>query len=86
MGFIKLTSYIDNMPILFNINHLTSVYVSDEGKTRVITTDCCENEYYEVKESVQEIIDMLNPICSCTGKTKSDQLTNLNENKGMFTF
>ena len=86
MKFIKLTAYDDNTPVLFNINHLTSVYVSDEGTTHVMTTDCGNTEYYEIKESVQEIIDMLNKVCFCVEKTKSDQPTNSNENKGMFTF
>lgn len=53
MSFIELTDS-GNDPVLFNLDHVSAIYrVQDH--TRVITTDCSSDEYYDVKESVQTI-------------------------------
>lgn len=56
MKFIELTD-IDGQSVLFNINHITSIYTTAPGScyTRIITTDCYEDEYYDVQESISTI-------------------------------
>ena len=57
MNFIELTDN-DNEAVLFNLDHVSAIYrVYDH--TRVITTDCNSDEYYEVKESVQTIAERI---------------------------
>ena len=57
MNFIELTD-IDNEPILFNLDNVSAIYRVHD-RTRVITTDCSGNEYYDVKESVQTIAERI---------------------------
>jgi hypothetical protein len=53
MNFIELTDS-DGDLVLFNLDHVSAIYrVQDH--TRVITTDCKDDDYYDVKESVQTI-------------------------------
>ena len=57
MNFIELTDD-GNDPVLFNLDHVSAIYrVHDH--TRVITTDCSGDEYYDVKESVQTIAERI---------------------------
>ena len=57
MNFIELTD-TDNEVVLFNLDHISAIYrVYDH--TRVITTDCSSDEYYNVKESVQTIAERI---------------------------
>lgn len=57
MNFIELTDN-DNEAVLFNLDHVSAIYrVCDH--TRVITTDCSSDEYYDVKESVQTIAERI---------------------------
>ena len=57
MNFIELTDS-DNEAVLFNLDHISAIYrVHDH--TRVITTDCDSDEYYDVKESVQTIAERI---------------------------
>jgi hypothetical protein len=57
MNFIELTDD-ENELVLFNLDHVSAIYrVHDH--TRVITTDCGSDEYYDVKESVQTIAERI---------------------------
>lgn len=57
MNFIELTDS-DGDLVLFNLDHVSAIYrVQDH--TRVITTDCKDDEYYDVKESVQTIAERI---------------------------
>lgn len=57
MNFIELTDG-DNELVLFNLDHVSAIYrVHDH--TRIITTDCSDDEYYDVKESVQTIAERI---------------------------
>lgn len=57
MSFIELTD-IDNEPVLFNLDNVSAIYRVHD-RTRVITTDCSGNEYYDVKESMQTIAERI---------------------------
>lgn len=57
MIFIELTD-TDNDPVLFNLDHISAIYRVRDC-TRVITTDCSSDEYYDVKESVQTIAERI---------------------------
>lgn len=57
MSFIELTDN-DNESVLFNLDHVSAIYKVHDH-TRVITTDCSGDEYYDVKESVQTIAERI---------------------------
>jgi hypothetical protein len=57
MSFIELTDIDDNL-VLFNLDRVSTIYKADHY-TRVITTDCDSDEYYDVKESVQTIAERI---------------------------
>lgn len=57
MNFIELTDS-DNEAVLFNLDHVSAIYRVHDY-TRVITTDCSSDEYYDVKESVQTIAERI---------------------------